>query len=73
MLKLLADKGYDANWLHRFCHEQLITSIIPGRDSGTKKILIAMAHTKRAKNEVNNKTHHSRQTVESILSAIKRK
>ena len=71
--KLLADKGYDANWLHKFCHDKSITSIIPARDYGVKKIPRAMAHRNKGKRDFSNRTYHRREMIESVFSAIKRK
>lgn len=35
--KIVADKGYDANWLHQYCHGISIKSVIPARNYGQIK------------------------------------
>ena len=71
--KLVADKGYDANWLHKYCHENSIVSIIPARDYGRMKIPHSMAHRNRGKRDFNPRTYRRREMVESVFSSIKRK
>jgi hypothetical protein len=71
--KLIADKGYDANWLHKYCHENSIVSIIPARDYGKNKIPRAMAHRNKGKRDFNIRTYHRREIVESVFGAFKRK
>lgn len=71
--KIVADKAYDANWLHRYCHENSIISIIPARYYGNSRIPRAMAHRNRAKRDFNLRTYHRREMVESVFSSIKRK
>jgi hypothetical protein len=72
-VKLVADKGYDAEWLHHHCHELSIQSIIPARNYGTKKIPRAQRYRKLSQKHFNKRTYHRREMVESVFSAIKRK
>ena len=71
--KLLADKGYDAEWLHRYCHGLEIQAIIPMRDYGSKKIYRGKSLRKICQKSFNLKTYHRREMVEAVFSAIKRK
>ena len=71
--KLVADKAYDAEWVHRLCQDLEIKAVIPMRNFGTKKI-----YRGRSLRQISNKrfalrTYHRREMVESVFSAIKRK
>lgn len=68
--KIVADKGYDATWLHELCKERGIKSYIPARNYG--KLKGFNARTKAAK-YFNKKIYHRREMVESTFSTIKRK
>jgi len=65
---LLADKAYDAEWLHEYCFERRIKTIIPKKKS-TKKGFY------RRKQSINysDEKYHQRSNIESGFSAIKRK
>ena len=72
--KIVADKGYDADWVHKFCHSMSILAMIPARDYGGKKI--PRANTRYRKRGVmlfKRKTYNRRQVVECVFSAFKRK
>jgi hypothetical protein len=71
--KLVADKGYDAEWLHRYCKDIGIHAIIPMRNYGTKKIYRGKSLRKRCQKTFCNKTYHRREMVESVFASIKRK
>ena len=71
--KIVADKGYDAEWLHRICHSFGIKAVIPMRDYGTKKIYRGKSFRKISNKNFNLRTYHRREMVESVFSAIKRK
>ena len=71
--KLVADKAYDAEWIHRHCHALSIQAMIPMRNYGTKKIYRGKSLRKRAQKHFNKITYHRREIVESVFSAIKRK
>lgn len=72
--KIVADKAYDANWLHKYCYSLSIQAIIPTRDYGRKKIpRNNTKYRKRAMRFFNKKTYNRREIVESVFSAIKRK
>ena len=71
--KLVADRGYDAEWLHRYCHSLSIQAVIPMRDYGTKKIYRGESFRKMGNKQFNLKTYHRREMIESVFSAIKRK
>lgn len=65
---LLADKAYDAEWLHQYCYERKIQTIIP------KKVNVhrGFYRSKQMKNYSDEK-YHQRSNIESGFSAIKRK
>ena len=65
---LLADKAYDAEWLHEYCFEQNIKTIIPKK----KNIRKGFYRRKQMKNYSDEK-YHQRSNIESGFSAIKRK
>lgn len=69
---LVADKAYDANWLHNFCHEQNIKPHIPIRNWGKPRFR-NMSQRMKATKTFNTKTYHKRELIESAFSAIKRK
>ena len=71
--KLVADKGYDAEWLHRYCDSIGIQAIIPMRNYGTKKIYRGKSYRKLAQKLLKKQTYYRREIVESVFSAIKRK
>lgn len=72
-VKLVADKGYDAEWIHRYCESISIQAVIPMRDYGPKKIYRGKSLRKRCQKSFNLKTYHRREMAESVFSAIKRK
>lgn len=65
---LLADKAYDAEWMHEYCFERGIQTFIPQK-SNTKK---GFYRRKQMKNYSEEK-YHKRSNIESGFSAIKRK
>jgi transposase len=69
---LVADKGYDANWLHHYCDDLGMTAVIPMRKKGKSR---NKNHTLRRRNQqfMNYKRYHRRSIVESIFKAIKTK
>jgi hypothetical protein len=71
--KLLGDKGYDAEWIHRYCLTLGIKAVIPMRDYGSKKIYRGKSYRKRAQKVFRLRTYHRREMVEAVFSAIKRK
>jgi hypothetical protein len=69
---LVADKGYDANWLHEYCQHIGMTAVIPMRKKGKSR------HNRwnlRRHNQqfLNYKRYHRRSIVESVFKAIKTK
>ena len=68
----VADKGYDANWLHKYCNENSIKAHIPIRNKGEPKHYRHTARRKAIK-YFNLRTYHRRELVESGNSSIKRK
>ena len=72
--KIVADKAYDANWLHKYCHALSIQAVIPARDYGSKKIARHNTrYRKRAMKLFKKRTYNRRGVVESVFSAFKRK
>lgn len=70
--KIVADKGYDANWLHVFCRERGIQAVIPIRNYGKPRVGITrLRYT--AMETFRKRTYHRREMVESVFGAIKRK
>jgi hypothetical protein len=72
--KIVADKGYDANWLHEYCHNLAIQSVIPARNYGSNKIQrYKTKHRKMAMKIFTKRTYNRREIVESVFGATKRK
>lgn len=69
---LVADKAYDANWLHKFCHENKIKAFIPIRQWGKPRHGNMNQRMKAAK-YFRTRTYHRRALIESGNSSIKRK
>jgi len=70
--KIIADKGYDAEYLHQFCNDRGMKAIIPIRNYGKPRVGITrMRYTSNKK--FNLKVYHRREIVESVFSATKRK
>jgi len=71
--KIIADKGYDAEWLHRYCHKLSVEAVIPMRDYGTKTIYRGKSLRRKCKRKFNKRIYHRREMIEAVFSAIKRK
>jgi len=71
--KLVADKGYDAEWIHRLCQGLSIQAVIPIRDYGKKRRHQKNSLRNKASKVFCTRTYHRREIVESVFSAIKRK
>ena len=70
--KIVADKAYDAEWLHQFCKDKGIKAVIPVRNFGKPRVGITrLRYTSQEK--FRNRTYHRREMVESVFGAIKRK
>ena len=69
---LVADKGYDARWIHEFCKKLGIMPHIPVRNWGKPRFRNMGLRMKSAK-KFNLRVYHRRELVESGFSAIKRK
>jgi len=69
---LVADKGYDANWLHKFCYENNIETHIPMRNYGKAKHL-RTTHRKRAAERFRKRTYNRRSLVETGMWCVKGK
>ena len=65
---LLADKAYDAEWLHEYCFERKIQTIIP-----KKKNIHRGRFRKKQMRNYSEEKYHQRSLIESGFSAIKRK
>ena len=68
--KLVADKGYDAEWLHRYCNEKNIKSCIPTRNYGKMR---GFTLRRKAAKTFNKRTYGRREMAEAVFGAIKRK
>ena len=71
--KLVADKGYDAEWLHRYCYNLSIKAVIPMRNYGSKLIYRGKSLRRICRKNFNNKTYHRREMSESVFSSFKRR
>jgi len=69
---LVADKAYDANWLHQYCNENNIIAHIPIREYSKSKHNNYSARRKASKH-FRLRTYHRRELIESGNSALKRK
>jgi len=70
--KLVADKAYDAEWLHQLCKEKGIQAVIPKRNYGKPRVGITRLRYTSQKN-FRNRTYHRREMAESVFGATKRK
>ncbi|MEK6876140.1 MAG: transposase, partial [Nanoarchaeota archaeon] len=72
--KIVADKGYDANWVHKLCYSLSILAVIPARDYGSKKIQrYNTKYRKRGMKLFRKRTYNRREIIEAVISAFKRK
>ena len=69
--KLVADKGYDANWIHKLCLEKGIEAHIPLRKS--KSSHYRKTIRKKAGARFKKRTYNRRQLIESGNGSVKRK
>jgi len=65
---LLMDKGYDAEWIHKFCKEKGIRTIIPVRKGIAKG-----SHRKKLQQKFPKKLYNKRSNIESTFHALKTK
>lgn len=65
---LVADKGYDAEWIHELAHERGIITMIPSRKN-TKKGF----YRKKMWKLFRTRTYHRREMSESLFGAAKQK
>lgn len=65
---LLADKAYDAEWLHEYCFGRKIKTIIPKKNNVHKGF-----YRRRQMENYSEERYHQRSNIESGFSAIKRK
>ena len=70
--KIVADKAYDANWLHMLCRRKNIEAHIPIRKYGKPKHKNLSARRQAAR-KFNVRVYHRRELVESSFSSLKRK
>lgn len=69
---VVADKGYDAYWLHKYCQENKIKAHIPIRNYSKGKHRNMGARLKAAKT-FKLRTYHRRELIESGFGSTKRK
>lgn len=67
--KIIADKGYDANWLHYFCLGKGIKTCIPVRDYGKTNYRNTLR--KRLAKEIKKRTYGRREIVEATFKSFK--
>jgi len=70
---LVADKGYDANWLHKDCYENNIQAHIPIRNYGKKVKHNKLSYRRKASKLFRSRTYHRRSLIESGFHSIKTK
>lgn len=68
--KFVADKAYDANWLHKLCKEKGIEAHIPIRSYG-KSVHKRMSCRRQATKHFRKRTYHRRELVEALFHALK--
>ena len=68
---IVADKGYDAEWIHQYCQEQGIKTCIPKRN--WSKPRVGCTRLRHLQKHYHKKRYGRREIVESIFGAIKRK
>jgi hypothetical protein len=68
-VKIIADKGYDANWLHEYCIQKGIQTCIPIRNYGKTRYRNTLR--KRLAEQIKQKTYGRRNMAESTFKAIK--
>jgi len=69
--KVVADKGYDAEWLHQLCKDKGALAIIPARRYGTR--ISGFTLRRKCAENFNMRIYHRREMAESVFSATKRK
>lgn len=69
---LVADKAYDANWLHKYCYENGIEAHIPLKNYGKAKHH-NFSYRRNAAKHFRLRTYYRRELIESGNSSIKRK
>src|SRR3989344_1016129 len=68
---IVADKAYDAEWLHKFCIEKGMQTCIPIRDYG--KVRCRNTLRRRLAKNIKQKTYGRRNMIEAGFSSLKRK
>lgn len=68
---IVADKGYDANWLHEYCFENNIQAHIPMRIYG-KSIHSMWSRRRKAAEMFDEEIYHRRELIESGFGSLKR-
>lgn len=69
----VADKAYDANWLHMYCNKNKIKAYIPIRKGYGKSKHKRMSARRQAAKHFKIRTYHRRELAESGMSSTKRK
>ena len=69
---IIADKGYDAEYLHQFCVDRGIRTCIPIRNNGKPRVGVTRLRRTLAK-KIRQKTYGRREMVEAVFGATKRK
>ncbi|MBW2976381.1 IS5 family transposase [Candidatus Woesearchaeota archaeon] len=68
---IVADKAYDAEWLHQLCKDKGAKALIPARRWGEQ--MHGFTLRRKCAENFNKRIYHRREMVESVFSAIKRK
>lgn len=68
---VVADKGYDAEWCHRYAAKHGMRAVIPVRRRGRMRVM--GRNRARTYENFNEKTYHQRSKSETVFSVIKRK
>ena len=68
---IVADKAYDAEWLHKFCIEKGMQTCIPVRDYG--KVRCRHTLRRRFAKQIKQRIYGRRNMIEAGFSSLKRK
>lgn len=68
---IVADKGYDAEWIHQYCLHKGIKACIPKRNWGKPRV--GVTRLRFSQKHYHKKRYGRREIVESVIGAIKRK
>lgn len=71
--RTVADKGYDAEWLHEYCYDNNIEAHIPMRNYGRKIRHYRLSYRRKAAKLFRIRTYHRREIIEAGIHSTKSK